>query len=515
MFPEHKELRQCWLPQDDHHFHPTETVLSLSSSTSNDLLTISNSVKNSLIHDQRTSAFTSALEQEPPTLDIIRIAAVAFINSSSDEAFKLPPFNEEVNKKVTLLQLLLNAAEEVGRCNYDQAISLLELCNSLSSRTGNLTQRLVHCYSQALCQRVCNKSGKHISSLVQSSEKLTSREAISAPSPIVGVIYSKIPFYQVRQLAGVQAVVDNVEKAKRIHVIDLKITNGMQWTALMQSLASRKKGGLVILKLTAILTSASEKSVLEAGERLSKFAESMSIPFTFKTVAVPNMIEIHENQFDLDPKDVVAVFSENALHEFIQTPSELEALMGVIRKIRPKVMVVTEREANFNSLNFAQRFVEVLFHYGAYFDCIDACLDTDDENKIVLESMFLRDEVNACLVKEGKEMKRTATIEEKREMTRNVTVDVWRRFFGRFWMVEGGLSTKAMDTVDVLVSRFKGERCFCTVDMNGRSLVVGWKGVSIFSLSTWKFLLAKPMKRGNKHKQMQINVTSGFGLQQL
>ncbi|CAN1250649.1 Protein SLENDER RICE1-LIKE 1 [Linum perenne] len=236
----------------------------------------------------------------------------------------------------------------------------------------------------------------------------------------------------------------------------------------------------------------------------------MNIPFTFKTVAVPNMIEIHENQFDLDPKDVVVVFSENALHEFIQTPSELEALMGVIRKIRPKVMVVTEREANFNSLNFAQRFVEVLFHYGAYFDCIDACLDTDDtclnddgKEKMVVESTILRNQVNDMLVK------------EKREMTRNVTVDVWRRFFGRFWMVEGGLSTKAMDTVDVLVSRFKGERCCCTVDMNGRSLVVGWKGVSIFSLSTWKFLLAKPMKRGNKHKQMQINVTSGFGLQQL
>ncbi|CAN1830827.1 DELLA protein RGL2 [Linum perenne] len=491
MFPEHNALRQCWLPQDDHHFHPTETVLSLSSSTSNDLLTISNSVKNSLIHDQRTSAFTSALEQEPSTLDIIRIAAVAFINSSSDEPFKLPPFNEEVNKKVTLLQLLLNAAEEVGRCNYDQAISLLELCNSLSSRTGNLTQRLVYCYSQALCQRVCNKSGKHISSLVQSSEKLTSREAISAPSPIVGVIYSKIPFYQVRQLAGVQAVVENVEKAKRIHVIDLKITNGMQWTALMQSLASRKK-------LTAILTSASEKSVLEAGERLSKFAESMNIPFTFKTVAVPNMIEIHENQFDLDPKDVVAVFSENALHEFIQTPSELEALMGVIRKIRPKAMVVTEREANFNSLNFAQRFVEVLFHYGAYFDCIDACLDTDDENKIVLESMFLRDEVNACLVKEGKEMARTATIE------------VWRKFFTRFWMLEASLSSATMETVNLLLERFPdGESC--TVEMKGRSMVVGWKGNPIFSLSIWKFLLAKPLNPTSKRKTVNAS-SSGSGM---
>ncbi|CAN1170530.1 DELLA protein RGL2 [Linum perenne] len=512
MFPEHKELRQCWLPQDDHHFHPTETVLSLSSSTSNDLLTISNSVKNSLIHDQRTSAFTSALEQEPPTLDIIRIAAVAFINSSSDEAFKLPPFNEEVNKKVTLLQLLLNAAEEVGRCNYDQAISLLELCNSLSSRTGNLTQRLVHCYSQALCQRVCNKSGKHISSLVQSSEKLVKlnieiEEAVTCPSPIVGIMYEKIPFYQIGQLAAVQAIMDCVEKAKRIHIVDLRIRNGMQWAALMQALASsRKRSNLEILKITAIVTSTSENLINETGERLAKLAKSMNIPFAFRIVAVPNMLEIDQEQLEVDtPRESVVIYSEYALHGLLQKPMQLEAFMVVIRNIHPAIMVVIETEANLNSLNFAHRFVEVLFLYGAYFDCVDTCLNTNDDRKekMVVEWTFLRNQVNDMLLK------------EKREMTRNVTVDVWRRFFGRFWMVEGGLSTKAMDTVDVLVSRFKGERCFCTVDMNGRSLVVGWKGVSIFSLSTWKFLLAKPMKRGNKHKQMQINVTSGFGLQQL
>ncbi|CAN1170543.1 DELLA protein RGL1 [Linum perenne] len=500
MFPDHNALRQCWLPQHDHHFHNTETVLSLSSSTSNDLLRISSSVKNTLIHDQRTSAFTSVLEQEPSTLDIIRIAAVAFINSSSDEPFKLPPFNEEVNKKVTLLQLLLNAAEEVGRCNYDQAISLLELCNSLSSRTGNLTQRLVYCYSQALCQRVCNKSGKHISSLVQSSEKLTSREAISAPSPIVGIIYSKIPFYQVRQ-----AIMDCVEKVKRIHIVDLRIRNGMQWAALMQALASsRKRGNLEILKITAIVTSTSENLINETGERLAKLAKSMNIPFAFRIVAVPNMLEIDQEQLEVDPpRESLVIYSEYALHGLLQKPMQLEAFMVVIRNIHPAIMVVIETEANLNSLNFAHRFVEVLFHYGAYFDCVNTCLNDDGKEKMVVESTILRNQVNDMLVK------------EKREMTRNVTVDVWRRFFGRFWMVEGGLSTKAMDTVDVLVSRFKGERCCCTVDMNGRSLVVGWKGISIFSLSTWKFLLAKPMKRGNKHKQMQMNVTSGFGLQQL
>ncbi|CAN0922518.1 DELLA protein RGL2 [Linum grandiflorum] len=266
----------------------------------------------------------------------------------------------------------------------------------------------------------------------------------------------------------------------------------MQWAALLQALASRKKGALAVLKITAIVTETEkEKSVVQTGERLARFAESMKIPFVFKTVAaviVPNMLEIHEKQFDLDPREAVVIFSEYALHGILPNQNELEALMVVIRHIDPTVMVVVEKEANLNSLNFAQRFVEVLFHHGAYFDCIDTCFDSDDENKMVVESIFASAQVSGILGKE-------------KEMKRSVTVDVWRKFFRRFWMVEASLSPTTMDTVDVLLSRFTGGSC-CSVDMDGRSLVVGWKGVPIFSFSTWKFLGAKPRKRTSKSKQM-------------
>ncbi|CAN1250651.1 DELLA protein RGL1 [Linum perenne] len=454
---------------------------------------------------------SSSPEQETSLPDIIRTAAARFINSSSsssskpsdhdDEAISdLLQSNKEVTKQVELVQCLLNAAEEMSREKYEQSICSLDICDSLSSKAGNLTQRVVHYFSQALRKRVYHKSGVNLVKL-----NIEIEEAVTSPSPIVGIMYEKIPFYQIGQLAAVQAIMDCVEKAKRIHIVDLRIRNGMQWAALMQALASsRKRCNLEILKITAIVTSTCENLINETGERLTKLAKSMNIPFAFRIVAVPNMLEIDQEQLDVDPpRESVVIYSEYALHGLLQKPMQLEAFMVVIRNIHPAIMVVIETEANLNSLNFAHRFVEVLFHYGAYFDCVDTCLNDDGKEKMVVESTILRNQVNDMLVK------------EKREMTRNVTVDVWRRFFGRFWMVEGGLSTKAMDTVDVLVSRFKGERCCCTVDMNGRSLVVGWKGVSIFSLSTWKFLLAKPMKRGNKHKQMQINVTSGFGLQQL
>ncbi|CAN0905123.1 Protein SLENDER RICE1-LIKE 1 [Linum grandiflorum] len=473
-----------------HPFHTHETEQqSLFSSATLDLLR--SSVKDSLM-TRRAPSSTCASQMEPPSLlDIIKIAAAGFINSSGpfqQTLDDMPQYNEAVRKQVELAQYLLNAADQVGRHKYEQAICSIQLCDSLSSRTGNPTQRLVHYYAQALSQRVLNRTGMHVPCLSlivddvdSESEKLNinAQQAITAPYPILGAIYAKIPFYQVRQLASVQAIVENVEKAKRIHIIDLKIRNGMQWAALIQALASRRKGAPKILKITALVTTTTTTtcSVDETGQRLADFAKSMKIPFGFRAVAVPNMVQIDNKQFGLDPKDVVVVYAENALHEYIRNLDQLEALMGAIRNIRPKVMVVSEREANLNSFNFGGRFVEVLFYYGAYFDCLDTCLD-DEGNKLVMESMFLRDQVNSILAN---------------ETARTATLDVWRKFFHRYWMLEVGLSPATIQTVDSLLGRFSGGRS-CTVGRDGRSLIVGWKGTPMFSLSTWKFLLVKPLK---------------------
>ncbi|CAN0922517.1 DELLA protein RGL2 [Linum grandiflorum] len=433
---------------------------------------------------ERTQSATS--EQEISLPDIIRIASARFINSASKPT-DLPFNNNLVTKQVELVHCLLNAASEFDSQNYNQSIRSLDILDSSCSKTGNLTERLVYYFAQALRKRVYSKSG--VVNIFDELDKVGNiEEAITSPSPIVGVIYAKIPFYQVGQLAGVQAIVESVEKSKRIHIVDLNIRNGMQWAALMQALVTRSRRALVILKITAIVMTTCENLVNETGERLKELANSMNIPFSFKAVIVPNMLEIHEKQFDLDPREAVVIFSEYALHGILPNQNELEALMVVIRHIDPTVMVVVEKEANLNSLNFAQRFVEVLFHHGAYFDCIDTCFDSDDENKMVVESIFASAQVSGILGKE-------------KEMKRSVTVDVWRKFFRRFWMVEASLSPTTMDTVDVLLSRFTGGSC-CSVDMDGRSLVVGWKGVPIFSFSTWKFLGAKPRKRTSKSKQM-------------
>lgn len=61
----------------------------------------------------------------------------------------------------------------------------------------------------------------------------------------------------------------------------------------------------------------------------------------------------------------------------IAQPERLECLMRVIRSIDPCVVVVSEVEANHNSLVFVNRFIEALFYFSAFFDCLEACLNQD------------------------------------------------------------------------------------------------------------------------------------------
>ena len=61
-------------------------------------------------------------------------------------------------------------------------------------------------------------------------------------------------------------------------------------------------------------------------------------------------------------------------------------MMKMIRNINPCIMVVTEVEANHNAPSFVHRFVDLLFYYSAYFDCLDACMERDDPNRMITES---------------------------------------------------------------------------------------------------------------------------------
>ena len=56
----------------------------------------------------------------------------------------------------------------------------------------------------------------------------------------------------------------------------------------------------------------------------------------------------------------------------------------MIRTLSPSVMVVAEIEANHNSTSFVNRFIEALFFFSAFFDCLETCMKRGEKNRMII-----------------------------------------------------------------------------------------------------------------------------------
>ncbi|WCJ23336.1 DELLA protein GAIP [Euphorbia peplus] len=416
------------------------------------------------------------------TVGLVRMAGERFIQSSTttidvisilDNPFSvsIPGLPKEETTKVELAEILLAAADKVGNQQFDRANRLLNLCDYSSSNTGNPVQRIVYYFSEALRLRIDREIGK-----IRTNGKCQSGAIDNfthIPNSSIQACFEGIPFYQAANLAAIQAIVENVAEAKRVHMIDLKIRNGLHCSGLMQALASRTDSPLELLKITALETT--PKSVEETGTRLMSYAKAMNIPFIFKLVTVSDLQYLREELFEIDSEEVVAVYSEYTLNNLIAHQEQLSSVMRVITSIRPCIMVVIESEANHNSPVFVNRFTEALFYFSAYFDCIHACMEQDDPNRMIMESLFLGEGIRNIVSTEGKDRD-----------VRNVKMNVWRSFFALFDMGEKELSESSLYQAKLALEKFASGR-FCTLGMNEKSLIFGWKGTPILSLSSWKF----------------------------
>nr|KYP55085.1 DELLA protein RGL1 [Cajanus cajan] len=386
--------------------------------------------------------------------------------------------SEEENRDVELAQFLLAAAERVGCQQFERAsVLLFHLQWNPSGGGGSPVQRVVFHFAQALLERIKRETGGGKVAVNKSENNNEERELIGnliSDTKKAVICHQKIPFNQVMQFAGVQAIVEQVAFQTKIHLINLDIGCGVECTTLMQALAERNERQVELLKITAI--GLKGKTELEkTGKRLVNFAESLNLPFLYKVVYVTNIIEIKVEQFDIEDNEAVAVYCPIILRTMVSDSDSLEHLMRVIRKIRPTIMIVLELEANHNSPSFVNRFIEALFFYAAFFDCIETCMKEDYECRVTIEG----------ILSEG--IRSIVAMEDGERKVRNVKIDVWRRFFARYRMVETTFSESSLYQANLVAKRFAcGD--FCTVGKNGKCLIVGWKGTPIHSISAWKFL---------------------------
>ncbi|KAG5055926.1 hypothetical protein JHK85_008436 [Glycine max] len=427
---------------------------------------------------------TSFDRQKMSTEEIIRVAGARYLQYSAhwNDSFYIPMhpygldlvgFSEEENRDIELAQFLLAAAERVGCQQFERANGLLLHCEWSSSGSASPVQRVIFHFARALRERIYKETGRMT---VKGSGKNEERELIQKMDTNISIkCHLKIPFNQVMQFAGVQAIVEHVASETKIHLIDLEIRIGVQCTALMQALSERRDCIVQLLKITAIGLNSLKIMIEETGKSLTSFAESLNLPFSYNAVFVADIAEIRKYHFEIGEDEAVAVYSPYFLRSMVSRPDCMENLMRIIRNIKPVIMIVLEVEANHNSPSLVNRFIEALFFYSAYFDCLETCIKHEIECKMTIEAV-LSEGIRDIVAMEGRE-----------RTVRNVKIDVWRRFFARYRMVETGFSESSLYHAHLVAKEFAFGK-FCTIEKNGKGLVVGWKGTPMHSISAWRFL---------------------------
>ncbi|XP_062143903.1 DELLA protein RGL1-like [Alnus glutinosa] len=412
------------------------------------------------------------------TEEAMRVAGARYVQFSikmyDDNYMPMHPFgfalsglSEDEKSDVELVHFLLSAADNVGYRQYDRAGRLVLRCEWMSSARANPVQRVVFHFAQALRERIENESPASVNTLKGFQQK---NEMIIIPTFLT--VYKQLPFTQILLFAGIQAILENIAFERKIHLIDLGIRCGVHWTILMQALAERTPDcPIELLKITAV---GSSTDIEETGKRLASVAESLNLPFSFKSVLLSDMKHVKEELFETEDDEAVIVLAPLILRIMVSRPSCLENLMTVIKSLNPSMMVVIEIEANHNSPTFVNRFIEALFYFSALNDGLQTCMKQYDEDRMRIERA-LGGQIRNIVAKEGRE-----------RTVRNVTMDVWRVFFARFRMVEIGFSETSLFQASSFIKLFAC-RSSCTIDQNGKCLIVGWKGTPIHSLSLWKF----------------------------
>ncbi|KAL4592401.1 hypothetical protein LXL04_005393 [Taraxacum kok-saghyz] len=413
----------------------------------------------------------------------IRLAGQLFIETFSskyDEISELshPSYSglsDDEAKDIKLLVTLLASAEKTGQRQFDRATKLIESCNTTSSPEGNLIERLVYYFSAAIREKINREMGRSAHDGLENMQMFDLKEALMSVDTSILSLHQKLPMSRICHFSAIHTMIENVKEARKIHIIDLEIRTGMQYSVMLQDLASRCKKQLEHVKITAIGRRA-ESNLKDTGKRLADFAQLLNIPFIFKIVMVADMLDFNVDLLELEDDEKVAVYAPIFLSTLIVKPKHLEYLMHVIRKINPCITIIAEIEANHTSPVFADRFIEALFFFGAFMDSMAYCLANDDRGRRVAESVFI-----------GQSIRNIVAVEGNERTIRHIGVDVWRLFFARFGMVEIELSAKSLVEANLLIDNFDCESC--SIRVHGGCLLVDWKDVPMFSVSAWKFVI--------------------------
>ncbi|KAM3390955.1 hypothetical protein ACQJBY_012539 [Aegilops geniculata] len=407
------------------------------------------------------------------------------------------PQNQDEERAVHLIKLLYSCAAALDKGEKELVNKGLEMICSLATDDGEPMHRLVSSYADALALRI-----------VQPWQGVCRALQLPTTTPALAAAAARrhfavmCPFLRLAGTAANYAIIDVVQTKRNavLHVVDLGGADPGQWLLLLRFFANRPGASThhQILRLTIV--NEEDEFLSSTAALLALEAERLHVGFQFHPV------KLHIDQLlSIEPLDVrsgeaLVVVSTLQLHrlladEFAEaatrphdrkgkgqahaTMTRADALLRKLAELSPKLMVVTEQEANHNGVEFTERFGNALKYYGALFDALE-------ESVPARGSALQRADVERCLLLP--EIRDIVACDGAQRRERHERMVHWAARMEAAGFVPATMSPGTVAQTAILARMLAGDsRAYRVYSENdGRCIFIYRDDIPMFSVSTWR-----------------------------
>ncbi|XP_057823137.2 protein NODULATION SIGNALING PATHWAY 2 [Cryptomeria japonica] len=303
-----------------------------------------------------------------------------------DAFFQHTSTDSEEFKGLRLVHFLTACAEAISHGKHDLVEILFFRLTELVSPIGTSMERVAFHLSHSLRHAHLRLLGANADDMFKGCNNVIQDPNYVGAFTLLNLVY---PYIRFAHFTANQSILEAVnlylemEEDPDTHlnaravsgpwvlwIIDFDIREGLQWPPLMEALkseATKLRG----LRLTAIKWHDDDDeqfSCNNTGRRLSEYASSLGIPFSFEEMEVGNL----KGNLRQKEDEVIAVNCMWELPHMGKRSKQLLAdLINGVRHLKPVILTVGSGPAgmdNHENLNFTERFNECLRNLCAVFD---------------------------------------------------------------------------------------------------------------------------------------------------
>lgn len=387
-------------------------------------------------------------------------------NSSNKEVSLTTPRSRGNTPK----DLLFECAVAISEGHIEEASNMINELRQTVSIDGEPSQRILAYMVEALAARVA-ASGKGLYKALKCKEP-PSKDRLSA----MQVLFEVCPCFRFGFMAANGAILEAFVGEKNVHIIDFDINQGSQYITLLQTLA--ETNSRPHLRLTGVDDPESVQRPVgglnHIGQRLTELAKMLNLDFEFTSVVATTAI-IEPGSLNCRPGEAVIVNFAFQLHhmpdESVSTVNQRDQLLRMVKSLNPKLVTVVEQDMNTNTAPFLHRFHEAYSYYSAMFDCLEATLPRESQERVNVEKQCLARDIVNIIACEGEERIERYEVSGK-----------WKARMMMAGFRVCPISEKVNDMVRKLIKEYS-ERYKMKVETN--AIHFGWEDKVLIVASAW------------------------------